>query len=140
MKNYKIINLIFFWVLFAPFFAFSQELQGKFHDWSVFKITNQGKTFCYAASLPINISGNIQKTGEAFFLVTKKTYFFFKTDFLAQMRRTFGGLWAETNQAGNLQKKKKREKTLLWHRSYSAVRRCRGGKSYKHFSAKSLPA
>ena len=71
MKNYKIINLIFFWVLFAPFFAFSQELQGKFHDWSVFKITNQGKTFCYVASLPINTSGNIQKTGEAFFLVTK---------------------------------------------------------------------
>ena len=56
-----------------------------------------------------------------FFSVTKKTYFFFKTDFLAQMRRTFGGLWAETNQAGNLQKKKKREKTLLWHRSFSAV-------------------
>ena len=69
-----------------------------------------------------------------FFSVTKKTYFFFKTDFLAQMRRTFGGLWAETNQAGNLQKKKKREKTLLWHRSYSAVWRCRGGKSYKQFS------
>ena len=38
---------------------------------SVFKITTQGKTFCYAASLPIDISGNIQKTGEAFFLVTK---------------------------------------------------------------------
>jgi hypothetical protein len=71
MKNYKIISIIFFFALYLPFFAFSQELQGKFHDWSVFKITNQGKDFCYIASVPINISGNIQKTGEAFFLVTK---------------------------------------------------------------------
>ena len=71
MKNYKIISIVFFLALYLPFFAFSQELQGKFHDWSVFKIINQGKSFCYIASLPINISGNIEKTGEAFFLVTK---------------------------------------------------------------------
>ena len=119
-----------------PFVFRNQDIgrfSGIFRSGQFFSSPGVSVNFCLFVQ-PVTNEAKDFRSKITFFSVTKKTYFFFKTDFLAQMRRTFGGLWAETNQAGNLQKKKKREKTLLWHRSYSAVRRCRGGKSYKQFS------
>jgi len=81
MKNYfkKIIivfscllsSLISSLILSLIFSASAQELQGKFQDWSVFKINHNNKIVCYIASIPIGTSGNIKKEGEPFFLVTK---------------------------------------------------------------------
>ncbi|MBM3579741.1 MAG: hypothetical protein FJX34_03090 [Alphaproteobacteria bacterium] len=51
--------------------AVAQELQnlnsvGNFQDWSLFRTGN----LCYLISTPISSSGNFNKRGEAFFLVT----------------------------------------------------------------------
>ena len=58
--------------LFSLFFsqAYSQELQARFQDWSVFKTERGDKVICYIASTPIKSEGNFDKRGEPFFLVT----------------------------------------------------------------------
>ena len=50
--------------------AYSQELQARFQDWSVFKTERGDKIVCYIASTPIKSEGNFDKRGEPFFLVT----------------------------------------------------------------------
>ena len=50
--------------------AYSQELQARFQDWSVFKTERGDKVVCYIASTPIKSEGNFDKRGEPFFLVT----------------------------------------------------------------------
>jgi hypothetical protein len=50
--------------------VFAQELQGKFQDWSLFKIKKDEQYFCYITSIPIRSDGNYDKRGEPFFLVT----------------------------------------------------------------------
>ena len=50
--------------------AYSQELQARFQDWSVFKTERGDKVVCYIASPPIKSEGNFDKRGEPFFLVT----------------------------------------------------------------------
>lgn len=61
-----LINAIFF--TFGE--AYSQELQARFQDWSVFKTERGDKVVCYIASTPIKSEGNFDKRGEPFFLVT----------------------------------------------------------------------
>lgn len=48
----------------------AQELQGKFHDWNVFKAERGDQIVCYSASTPIKREGNYDKRDESFFLVT----------------------------------------------------------------------
>jgi hypothetical protein len=64
--------LKYFLLLFLAFSSevFAQELQQRFHDWSVFKINRGDMTVCYVASIPIKSRGNYDKRGEPFFLVT----------------------------------------------------------------------
>ena len=50
--------------------SYSQELQARFQDWSVFKTERGDKVVCYIASTPIKSEGNFDKRGEPFFLVT----------------------------------------------------------------------
>ena len=50
--------------------GYSQELQARFQDWSVFKTERGDKVVCYIASTPIKSEGNFDKRGEPFFLVT----------------------------------------------------------------------
>ena len=50
--------------------GYSQELQARFQDWSVFKTERGDKVVCYIASTPIKNEGNFDKRGEPFFLVT----------------------------------------------------------------------
>lgn len=50
--------------------AKAQQLEGKFQDWSVFKVSRGDKTICYMASIPIKSEGNFYKRAEPFFLVT----------------------------------------------------------------------
>ena len=50
--------------------AYSQELQARFQDWSVFKTERGDKVVCYIASTPIKSEGNFDKRGEPIFLVT----------------------------------------------------------------------
>jgi hypothetical protein len=66
------MKLLIFLIIFLNInsFAFSQELQARFQDWSVFKTERGDKTICYIASIPIKNEGNYDKRGEPFFLVT----------------------------------------------------------------------
>jgi len=57
-------------VLAFPAASFSQELQVKFQDWSVFKSQREDRIVCYMASSPIKSDGNYDKRGEPYFLVT----------------------------------------------------------------------
>lgn len=50
--------------------SYSQELQERFQDWSVFKTERGDKVICYLASTPLKSEGNFDKRGEPFFLVT----------------------------------------------------------------------
>jgi len=50
--------------------GYSQELQARFQDWSVFKTERGDRVVCYIASTPIKSEGNFDKRGEPFFLVT----------------------------------------------------------------------
>jgi hypothetical protein len=59
---------ILFFLLVSEVFA--QELQGKFHDWNVFKTERGDKIVCYSASIPVKREGSYDKRGEPFFLVT----------------------------------------------------------------------
>ena len=61
-----LINCIF--LTFSK--GYSQELQARFQDWSVFKTERGDKVVCYIASTPIKSEGNFDKRGEPFFLVT----------------------------------------------------------------------
>lgn len=65
----KLVNFFTLLLLFAAS-ASAQELQEKFLDWNVFKAERGNKTVCYSASTPIKRSGNYDKRGEPFFLVT----------------------------------------------------------------------
>jgi hypothetical protein len=60
----------FFAFLLFPLSVLSQELQEKFHDWSVFKTTRSNEIVCYIASTPISRDKTYNKRGESFFLVT----------------------------------------------------------------------
>lgn len=70
------MKFVKFWVLILSFIiikhkaSYSQELQARFQDWSVFKTERGDKTICYVASTPIKSEGNFDKRGEPFFLVT----------------------------------------------------------------------
>jgi hypothetical protein len=66
----KFIKLLSISLLLFGFDAFSQELQSKFQDWSVFKTERADSIVCYAASIPIRHDGTYDKRGEPFFLVT----------------------------------------------------------------------
>jgi hypothetical protein len=70
MKFLK-LALIFINCTFLTFSeVYSQELQARFQDWSVFKTERGDKVVCYIASTPIKSEGNFDKRGEPFFLVT----------------------------------------------------------------------
>jgi hypothetical protein len=70
MKFLK-LALIFINCTFLTFSkGYSQELQARFQDWSVFKTERGDKIVCYIASTPIKSEGNFDKRGEPFFLVT----------------------------------------------------------------------
>lgn len=69
MKFAKTIFLHLIFILFFHHNLLAQELQEKFHDWSVFKVDRGDKIVCYTVSTPINKSGAFRK-GEPFFLVT----------------------------------------------------------------------
>ena len=68
--NIYFIFSIFFLTFLLPNNSFSQELQARFQDWSVFKTERGDKIICYMASTPIKSEGNFDKRGEPFFLVT----------------------------------------------------------------------
>lgn len=69
-RNVTLFLSSFFLILTLAENSFSQELQVKFQDWSVFKTTKANRTICYIASSPIKKSGNYNKRGEPYFLVT----------------------------------------------------------------------
>jgi hypothetical protein len=66
--NFLKVLTVFFLAFTAELSA--QELQGRFHDWNVFKVNRGDMTVCYTASIPIKSVGNYDKRGEPFFLVT----------------------------------------------------------------------
>lgn len=72
----KYIKFILIFTFYFSFFSssynqlFAQELKAKFQDWSVFKNQRGDRIVCYAASIPIDSTGNYYKRGEPFFLVT----------------------------------------------------------------------
>lgn len=69
MKFTKTIFLLLIFIIFFHHNLFAQELQEKFHDWSLFKVNRGDKTVCYTVSTPINQEG-LSRKGEPFFLVT----------------------------------------------------------------------
>lgn len=74
MKLLKFLVLLFFanTSLASPILA--QELQERFHDWSLFKAKRgekgKEKDVCYILSAPIERKGYEDRRGESFFMVT----------------------------------------------------------------------
>ena len=64
----KIILTLIFLLLFSKSLC-AEEFQGKFADWSVFKVNFGNKEICYMVSLPIKKDGNYYRRGEQYFLV-----------------------------------------------------------------------
>lgn len=50
--------------------AFAQQLDNTYKDWSVFTLSQNGKKVCYIASAPKKKTGNYNKRGEPYVLVT----------------------------------------------------------------------
>ncbi len=69
-----IFSLLFIALLFPDVLAkenlISQELRGKFVDWSVFTADFGEKKICYMISLPIKKNGNYYHRGEPYVLIT----------------------------------------------------------------------
>ena len=70
MKFLKLLLIFINCTLLTFSNGYSQELQARFQDWSVFKTERGDKVVCYIASTPIKSEGNFDKRGEPFFLVT----------------------------------------------------------------------
>ena len=70
MKFLKLALIFINCTFFTISKGYSQELQARFQDWSVFKTERGDKVVCYIASTPIKSEGNFDKRGEPFFLVT----------------------------------------------------------------------
>ncbi|MFT6106612.1 MAG: hypothetical protein ACJA0S_000670 [Rickettsiales bacterium] len=66
---FKKLILTFFFLMQSNN-SFTQELKGKFADWSIFVYDNGNKKICYMTSLPIKKNGNYYQRGEPYFLVT----------------------------------------------------------------------
>ncbi len=66
-KTIFLFSAIFFIFLSQEIIA--EELQEKFHDWSVFKTDRGDQTICYLISTPIKQDYNFNKRGEPFFLL-----------------------------------------------------------------------
>jgi len=71
MKSLKITFFLLL-IVFLPLKVVSaQELLGKFHDWSVFRVDRGDKIVCYTISAPIERQDNLFKRGESYFMVTE---------------------------------------------------------------------
>jgi hypothetical protein len=70
MKFLKLVLILIIGTFSTFSNGYSQELQARFQDWSVFKTERGDKVVCYIASTPIKSEGNFDKRGEPFFLVT----------------------------------------------------------------------
>lgn len=74
MKLLKIVSLLFALQFFTAMPSLAQELQERFHDWSLFKAKRgakgKEKDVCYVISAPIERKGYEDRRGESFFMVT----------------------------------------------------------------------
>ncbi len=67
MKFLKLALILISFTFLTFSKGYSQELQARFQDWSVFKTERGDKVVCYIASTPIKSEGNFDKRGEPFF-------------------------------------------------------------------------
>lgn len=65
--------LIFFSIILYLPTASAQQLEETYNDWSVFAMQNKGEKMCYVASTPNKKSGNYNKRGEPYLIVTHRS-------------------------------------------------------------------
>jgi len=71
MKFLRITFFLLFIVFLSARIAWSQDLLGKFHDWSVYRVDRGDQIVCYTISYPIAKKDNLLKRGESYFMVTE---------------------------------------------------------------------